>query len=397
MTAMTVLKMNRLQKMLRGWRASISLAKGSDSLYSVEEMRRILDRERMRSDRGNSTFTLLTYTFPTPCGATELAAMAKVFRNRLRMTDDAGLLEPNRIGVVLPETPPEGAWKLARDIRKLLPFESRRYSCDVYVYPTHVHSDPSRGEPLETAKNGAVRNGAAANGVKTNGAAVNGSAFNGRVAHVSECRARSMNTLFVQPLPAWKRATDVLGAALALLLAAPIMLAVAVAIKLTSHGPIIFTQKRDTIGGRQFMIYKFRTMSVGAEHKKAALLALNEQDGPAFKIAKDPRVTRLGRFLRETSIDELPQLFNVLTGDMTLVGPRAMDSDESRHCESWQRRRLDVTAGITGIWQVRARSTVSFTEWMRMDLSYIRSRSLVNDLKLIAQTVPAVLLRRGAY
>jgi lipopolysaccharide/colanic/teichoic acid biosynthesis glycosyltransferase len=205
-----------------------------------------------------------------------------------------------------------------------------------------------------------------------------------------------MHTLFVRPLPAWKRTLDVVGAATALVLLGPLMLLVAAAIKITAPGPVIFRQRRDTIGGRRFMIYKFRTMSIDAEQQKAALLAFSEQDGPAFKIVKDPRVTRLGRFLRVTSIDELPQLFNVLAGDMTLVGPRAMDSNESHLCEPWQRRRLDVTAGITCIWQVRGRSSVTFSEWMRMDLRYIGTRCVVHDLKLLAQTVVAVLMRRGA-
>ena len=137
-------------------------------------------------------------------------------------------------------------------------------------------------------------------------------------------------------------------------------------------------------------------MCVDAESQKAELRAQSEQDGPAFKMAKDPRVTPLGRLLRKTSIDELPQLFNVLLGDMSLVGPRPLPCEESNRCEAWQRRRLDVTPGLTCIWQVRGRSKVSFSEWARMDVEYIRSRSLLSDLKLILKTIPAVLFRRGA-
>ncbi len=208
--------------------------------------------------------------------------------------------------------------------------------------------------------------------------------------------AQPMEMLFARPMPAWKRAIDVIGSATALILAAPVMAVVAVAIKLTSTGPVLFTQPRDSIGGRRFTMYKFRTMSVDAEQQKAALRALSEQDGPAFKMTNDPRVTQLGKFLRKTSLDELPQLFNVLVGDMSLVGPRPLPCDESGRCEPWQRRRLDVTPGLTCIWQVRGRSAVTFCEWARMDIEYIRSRSLVNDVKLIAETVPAVALRRGA-
>lgn len=351
------------------------------TLHSVERMQAILNRERMRSDRGNSSFSLLVLAFPSRCDVEELARLGRILGNRIRITDDAGRLGPDQVGVVLPETPVEGAWKLAEDLLQLLPKNMRRPKCDVYVYPTEIEPVSTNGHANSNGHNGHVHEGTP-NGIAT---------------HACEPLEKPMHVLFMKPLPLWKRALDILGAGTAIMLLSPLLLAVAAAIKITSPGPAIFKQQRDTIGGRRFTIYKFRTMSVDAEEQKAALRALSEQDGPAFKITKDPRVTNLGRFLRVTSIDELPQLFNVLMGDMTLVGPRAMDSKESDQCEQWQRRRLDVTAGLTCIWQVRGRSAVSFVEWMRMDLTYIRSRSLVNDLKLIAETVPAVLLRRGAY
>lgn len=142
-------------------------------------------------------------------------------------------------------------------------------------------------------------------------------------------------------------------------------------------------------------MYKFRTMVVDAEARKAELLALSEQDGPAFKLTHDPRVTPLGRLLRKLSLDELPQLWNVLRGDMSLVGPRPLPCHESAGCQGWERRRLEVTPGLTCTWQVRGRSAVSFEDWVRMDVQYIRSRTLWHDLRLIAETVPAVLLGKG--
>ena len=159
---------------------------------------------------------------------------------------------------------------------------------------------------------------------------------------------------------------------------------------------IIFTQERAGLGGKPFKIYKFRTMIADAEKMKEALRKHSEQDGPAFKMKNDPRVTRLGRILRKTSIDELPQLFNVLKGDMTLVGPRPLPLKEADGCQQWQRRRLDVTPGLTCIWQVRGRSTVSFADWVRMDVAYIRRRTFFQDIRILLQTIPAVLLRRGA-
>jgi lipopolysaccharide/colanic/teichoic acid biosynthesis glycosyltransferase len=193
-----------------------------------------------------------------------------------------------------------------------------------------------------------------------------------------------------------KRLLDVAISGTALLVAAPAIAAIAVAIKLTDHGPIIFRQSRSGLGGRPFQIYKFRTMCVGADKMKTALRAQSEQDGPAFKMTHDPRVTAIGQFLRKTSLDELPQLFNVLKGDMSLVGPRPLPIDEQNACDPWHRARLDVMPGLTCVWQVKGRSRVSFDEWMRMDLSYTKNYQVTQDLKLIVQTIPAVLLRRGA-
>lgn len=356
--------MIRLTSLFRRRGPSTDRADWHGFLHSVERMRAILERERMRADRGNSSFALATFTFPAPCDDSTLTAIARILAERLRATDDAGVMSPRRVGIVLPETPAAGAWRLAEQICDLLPAAMPRPECDVYVYPA-TQDHPS----LETI--------------------VEDTEDEGR-------EALPMQALFAQPLPGWKRAIDVVIAGTALVVAAPLLIVVAVAIKLTSPGPVFFRQRRHTIGGRGFTMYKFRTMCVDAEAQKAALRAHSEQDGPAFKMQNDPRVTRLGSFLRKASIDELPQLFNVLLGEMSLVGPRPLPCDESRRCAPWQQRRLDVTPGLTCIWQVRGRSKVSFADWIRMDIQYIRSRSLANDVKLIAQTVPAVVLRRGA-
>ena len=357
--------MIRLRRFARELLPGAGGGESGDLLHSVDRMQAILDRERMRSDRGNSSFSLLALTLSRHGDQGDLSALARTLHGRVRATDDAGLLAPRCVGVVLPETPATGAWKLAEDICHLLPPSMRRPDCQVYV-------DPSKDDHPDLAVDTRIGEPMGQGGT------------------------RPMQVLFVQRLPLWKRASDVLGAATALVLAAPVMLVVALAVKLTSPGPVLFKQQRDTLGGRRFTIYKFRTMSVDAEDRKAALRTHSEQDGPAFKMQQDPRVTALGRFLRTTSIDELPQLFNVLLGDMSLVGPRPLPCDESSRCEPWQRRRLDVTPGLTCIWQVRGRSTVSFCDWIRMDIEYIRSRSLVNDMKLIALTAPAVISRRGA-
>jgi lipopolysaccharide/colanic/teichoic acid biosynthesis glycosyltransferase len=333
-----------------------------------QAFRRALERERARTDRSGEGFSLLAFTMDhqdTDRSAT--VRLARILKQRLRATDQAGWLDNGRIGVVLPGTPPAGAWKVAHDVCRMFPAGCPQPECEVFYYP----SDSLQ----EFAPTGAV----------------SGSGAGGRADPV-----QPMEVLFLQRLPLWKRTLDVLGASAGLLFLLPVMIAVAAAIKVSTPGPVFFQQWRSGLGGRPFRILKFRTMRVGAESQREQLLALNEQDGPAFKIRSDPRVTPVGRLLRSTSIDELPQLWNVLRGEMSLVGPRPLPVEETQACLGWHRRRLDVTPGLTCIWQISGRSSVSFAEWMRMDLAYIRTRNLRHDLKILLATVPAVIHSRGA-
>jgi lipopolysaccharide/colanic/teichoic acid biosynthesis glycosyltransferase len=207
----------------------------------------------------------------------------------------------------------------------------------------------------------------------------------------------NLEALLVRPMPLFKRIMDICGALIGIILFAPIFIVVAGALKILSPGPIIFRQKRAGLGGRPFTMFKFRTMITGAEAIKKHLLSSNEQTGPVFKMKNDPRVTPIGRILRKTSIDELPQLFNVLLGDMSLVGPRPPTLDEVAFYQPWQRRRLMVTPGLTCVWQVKGRAKGTFLEWVRMDIFYIRSRSIFKDVMLIFMTIPALISRKGAY
>ncbi|HVS03099.1 MAG TPA: sugar transferase [Thermoanaerobaculia bacterium] len=193
-----------------------------------------------------------------------------------------------------------------------------------------------------------------------------------------------------------KRLLDVSLAALVLLLSLPVILGVALAIKLTSGGSVLFRQTRCGLNGRRFVLYKFRTMVEDAERRRTELLHLNEMDGPVFKVRNDPRVTRLGRLLRRFSLDELPQLWNVLRGDMSLVGPRPPIPEEVAQYERWQRRRLSMKPGLTCLWQIGGRNGVPFRSWIELDLEYIDSWSLLLDLKILLKTVPVVLSGRGA-
>jgi exopolysaccharide biosynthesis polyprenyl glycosylphosphotransferase len=195
-----------------------------------------------------------------------------------------------------------------------------------------------------------------------------------------------------------KNLADRVGAAIGLIVLSPVFLAVAIGIRLTSPGPVVFRQQRAGLHGQPFTMLKFRTMSNDAEQRKADLMELNEMEGPVFKIENDPRVTPLGRFLRRTSIDEFPQLWNVLRGEMSLVGPRPLPVGEVAMFESTvHRRRLSMKPGLTCLWQIRGRSSVTnFNDWVRMDLEYIDNWSLFLDLFIVLRTIPTVLLGIGA-
>lgn len=195
-----------------------------------------------------------------------------------------------------------------------------------------------------------------------------------------------------------KQVLDAVGAALLLTLLSPVLLAAALGVKMTSPGPILFRQQRSGVNGRPFRLYKFRTMVTNAEQLKHELAAMNEMSGPVFKVTNDPRITAFGRLLRKFSIDELPQLYNVLRGEMSLVGPRPLPVDEvKRFNDLAHRRRLSVKPGLTCLWQISGRNNVKdFKDWVRLDLEYIDNWSLWLDFKILCRTVPVVLTGAGA-
>lgn len=194
-----------------------------------------------------------------------------------------------------------------------------------------------------------------------------------------------------------KRSFDVSVAAATIAVTSPIMLATIVAIKLESPGPVLFRQVRVGKDGEHFGCYKFRSMHTDAEARKAELMAKNEADGPVFKMKDDPRVTRVGRIIRKLSIDELPQLFNVVKGEMSLVGPRPAVPSEVDHYTYEQIGRLHAVPGITGLQQVSGRSNLDFKRWVELDLQYIAEQSIWKDIEILIKTIPAVLFSRGAY
>lgn len=194
-----------------------------------------------------------------------------------------------------------------------------------------------------------------------------------------------------------KRAVDIVLGSAFFFSTLPVMLVAAIAIKLTSHGPALFAQDRVGFNKRTFRMYKFRTMVIDAEREQERLEARNEMDGPVFKIQNDPRITRVGRWLRKTSLDELPQLYNVIRGDMSLVGPRPLPlRDYNGFTKDWQRRRFTVRPGLTCLWQINGRNHTSFEDWMKLDMEYIDNWTFLGDVRILLRTIPAVINGKGA-
>jgi len=338
-----------------------------DFLLSDDSFRFAAECERMRVDRNGSVVSLLLIELPKQHSSDEdVAFLARVLEGRLRVTDTPGILRDGRIAILLPDTAAEGAWKVAVDISDIYPPGPERPECNVLVYPDKSQQHQHAEEDHEISK------------APQSGDAESSSEF-----------------FFAQAMPRWKRSLDVVGSLVGLVASAPVMLVAVAAIKATSQGPVFFTQEREGIGGTRFQMWKLRTMCKDAESQKKDLLQHSHQDGPAFKLKNDPRTTSVGKVLRWTSIDELPQFFNVLKGDMSLVGPRPLPTIESVACENWHRRRLSVMPGMTCTWQVSERGSVKFDEWVRMDIRYAQKKSLLEDMKLLIWTLPSLLVNKG--
>jgi len=310
--------------------ARCSESRGRFPLDDVE-FRREVARERLRADRTNTHLAILVIELPADRRQSrDFAFLCSVLNQRLRITDTAGRLPDGRVAVLFTDTRKDGAWKVASDICDHYPLGHERPDCEVFLYPDESapfkdDSQPRAKQPVESHKN-------------------------------------QLDSLFVHPTPVLKRGVDILGATLGLIISAPLVAIFAALIRITSPGPVVFSQWREGHGGRLFRIYKLRTMCADAHQRQGSLREFSEQDGPAFKMRHDPRTTRIGRFLRRTSLDELPQLWNVLMGDMSLVGPRPLPTHESLQCLPWQRQRLMVVPGLTCIWQVTGRNTVTFVD-----------------------------------
>ncbi len=392
----------------------------SPLLLSPRQMELAIVKERMRCDRHGHYFSLIVVQINKTAEFSSLKQtrlLAKLLHKRLRLTDEKGLLLKGGLGVLLPMTELPGAkhvlgWLIETASQHGISIEAdvfsyngkdensrndsdvRNIDGDSEEHPSSTHD--SRSESVSVVIGTSSTNVATQSVTKMvradSESQVRRSHLN-RLSKISTVPSRH----FCPKYPTWKRAIDICGAIVGLTFALPIIVVAGLIIKLTSRGPIFFRQMRSGQYGDPFPMYKLRTMVVDAEELKAKLQELNERDGPAFKIKNDPRVTRIGNFLRKTGMDELPQLWNVLMGHMAIVGPRPLPCNEDIKCKVWQRRRLDTKPGLTCIWQISKSRKVSFDDWMRMDLHYADKRTISGDVSLMIKTVMAVFLGRVGH
>lgn len=380
---------DRLGSLLRR-RAKVGNIHG---ILSVGRFRTVVDRERGRSDRNSHGFSLVVFEGEHRMGE----ELAKGLLSRIRFTDEIGWLSDRQIGVLLPETTAAGARKFSDHVRCAMARKGYVPGCQVYSYPSENWLDDSAGSSgqlcfadlIAEAESASSRDATLSESrllVKEDQAEeLAGSAVDGQTLIGEICAVRP---------PGWKRVIDVTGAACLLVFFAPVMALIGLLIKLVSPGPVFFRQERVGFMGKRFMCWKFRTMKVDndATSHESHLKTLIKSGEPMTKLdlKKDPRIIPMGKVLRQTGLDELPQLFNVLLGDMSIIGPRPCIPYEYDEYDTWQRRRVEAMPGLTGLWQVSGKNRTTFAEMMRLDIRYGRKRSLLLDVLILLRTLPAI-------
>ncbi|EGF25593.1 sugar transferase [Rhodopirellula baltica] len=407
-------KKERRESLLR-WKDEASLGRRRVLLLSSRQFDRELNRERLRATRRSIPFCLLTVELLTKAGSTRRSTnkqnrqLVDLLLRNLRVTDEKGILATFRYGVLLVDTPEMGGRAVLDRLARLTSAAGLEVRLNLQVHDPNGFGedqennqdasgdrradDRRRDDPADSEEAWVrLASTAAESPAPTEPTTLSHNRVQSSIDDITLAGSQQQSS----QAGLWlKRGIDVIGAGIGLVLAGPAILGAMAAIKLTDGGPVFFRQTREGQNGRPFTILKLRTMIVDAEKFQAELRAESHRDGPAFKISRDPRVTKVGHFLRATCLDELPQLINVLTGEMSLVGPRPLPWHESRACERWHRRRLDVRPGLTCTWQVNKAKAVTFDDWMRMDLRYIDQLGLFQDLRLIAQTVVVPVTGRG--
>ncbi len=354
------------------------------SIKSAAAFQAILAKERARVDRNSHVFSLVAFEVgpQDPC-MDSINNLVSQLKKQIRITDEIGWLDNGSIGVLLFNSLNAEAKMFIEKIKGNCP-PNILCKCSISTYPEDMVEHPHNEGINNTLRNSCYHYLPGSTSLPDQ-----------QIAKDDQVGLK-LHPVFFDKMTVWKRLSDIIVSSIALAALSPLMVAIAIAVKITSKGPVFFKQQRAGLGGAPFRFLKYRTMHVDAEEKKSELLQFNERTGPVFKMENDPRVTRLGDFLRKWSLDELPQFINVFMGDMSLVGPRPPTLDEVEKYDSWHNYRLEIKPGITCIWQVYARHEKSFENWVRLDIKYRQKQSFWFDMKLLALTLPAVLSRRGA-
>lgn len=362
-----------------------------EGVLSQEAFHALLKHERARADRTNKGFSLIVFGLENAgARASNISKLARLIAIRQRATDEVGWFGDGRLGILLPETTIEGACRLAADIY-IIASRKMRVAWQVYVYPsdwfpeedgnacagpqTRAPKSPSRPRDtsMDTSK-GAMKQSPG-----------------------------ELAPLLCSGMPIWKRALDLTLALTALVLLLPLFLVIAIYIKIVAPGPVFFKQKRLGYMGREFTIWKFRTMRTNCNSvsHRQHLERLRKSNSTMIKLdnLSDPRIIPMGRILREFGLDELPQIFNVIRGEMSLIGPRPCISYEAEGYDTWQRQRFDTMPGLSGLWQVTGKNRTTFLQMIQLDARYVRDRSFLLDIKILLKTIPAVIMqaREGLF
>ncbi len=419
---MIVRNRRKRESLLRRLTRSFSRIKppaGHRNIASPERFQLEIDKEIQRSNRreNDPEFAVISLDFSDhKVSDPQLNALTYSFQDRIRVSDTVGWHQM-KLAILLPETGREGAMLVCNSIVKLANESNVELEASISIYPWDdrlLGTFSKAGDTFEKRSKGSDSHpwsdndsdeflGGINRSVGSKACAPGGTATLGRPVKMTEVKSSlacgtGVHVLFSQSekTPTWKRSIDIAGAGVGLILLSPFLLATAATVKLTSNGPVFFRQQREGKDGSVFQILKFRTMFMDAEEQKDDLRKHSEQDGPAFKLTNDPRVTPVGKYLRMSCVDELPQLFNILVGDMSIVGPRPLPVNESQQCLPWQRQRLAILPGLTCTWQARGGRHIKFAEWMRMDLDYIQRRGFWYDLRLIGETAVVVVMHKGS-
>lgn len=384
--------------------------RSGNGIYTAAEFRSILERECARADRSGPHFSLIDFNLEySKNNGTSAGHLIKLLTERMRSSDALGWIRKQHIGLMLYNTDASAACRWANNIRQAISPQLYPLDFSVFVYPAEDRdSDPSNvikrnhrikdtvAPAINQSKsppkfvNMAVRNSDMPN---SQGSLI--------ISNKDLNTVQNFKALFFRGMPLWKRSMDILGALLGLILLSPVFLLVSALIKIMSPGPVFLKQERVGYGGKQFNFWKFRTMKVNADssvHQQYFAELINgskngegESDKPMAKLDDDnPQIIPFGRILRKSCLDELPQLINVLRGDMSLVGPRPPIPYEVQEYVRWHKGRFDTVPGMTGLWQVSGKNRLSFKEMVRLDIRYSKNLSFVSDLKILMMTPIAI-------